>query len=160
MKCGSKCNVDKYLSVGALSRRSGVSISAIHFYERQGLIRSERNAANHRRFRRTVLRVLAVIKVGQNAGIPLAEIRAALAPAIDGRELSVKEWTRISGRWRDDINSRVAALERIRDRLNGCIGCGCLSLENCAAVNPNDRAAARGPGAMALEGGDGGPATP
>ena len=141
-----------FLSVGAVARRSGLSVSAIHFYERQGLIRADRNAANHRRYPRSALRVLAVIKVGQGAGIPLAEIRRVLGTAADGDALSVADWTAISQAWRDDLNARIGALERIRDRLDGCIGCGCLSLSTCAAVNPGDRAAAAGPGAIGLDG--------
>lgn len=140
------------LSVGELARRSGLRVSAIHFYERQGLIRSERTAANHRRYPRSTLRLLAVIKVGQGAGLPLACIEAALKPALENRQLSAAGWARISANWRDDLNARIAALTRIRDRLTGCIGCGCLSLETCRSINPDDRAATLGPGALGLDG--------
>lgn len=139
------------LSVGALAERSGFSVSAIHFYEREGLIRSTRNAANHRRYNRTMLRVLAIIKAGQRAGIPLAEIRAAIAPALKGAPLNRDAWGAISTAWRADLDQRIAALTRIRDRLGDCIGCGCLSHDLCPILNPNDAAAAQGPGAPGLE---------
>lgn len=140
------------LTVGQLASRSGLSVSAIHFYERQGLVRSVRTASNHRRFPRSALRLLAVIKVGQGAGIPLARIREALAPAIRSRRLSTADWERISSGWQADLDNRIAAMTRLRDRLTGCIGCGCLSLEHCNVVNPGDEAAALGPGAIGLDG--------
>lgn len=139
------------MSVGALSRRSGISVSAIHFYEREGLIRSSRNAANHRRYSRASLRILAIVKAGQRAGIPLAEIRNALAPAIGGKKLCREEWQRISESWRDDLTRRIRLLEQVRDQLAGCIRCGCLSHELCVLFNPEDRAAAQGPGAHGFE---------
>ena len=114
--------------------------------------RSERTASNHRRYPRSTLRLLAVIKVGQGAGLPLACIAEALAPALVDDHLSAAGWARISADWLDDLNSRIAALSRIRDRLTGCIGCGCLSLETCRSVNPDDRAAGLGPGAAGLDG--------
>lgn len=141
----------RYLSVGALSRRSGVPVSAIHFYERKGLIASERNAANHRVFARATLRVLAVIRVGQQAGIRLEEIREKLA-AVGGRPLGMKDWTRISESWERELTERIAALERLRGRLTGCVACGCLTMGDCRVINPDDRAAADGPGAMGLDG--------
>ena len=139
------------MSVGALSRRSGISVSAIHFYEREGLIRSTRNAANHRRYSRASLRVLAIIKAGQRAGLPLSEIRTALTPALTGKPLNREEWQRISESWRDDLTRRIRLLEQVRDQLADCIRCGCLSHELCVLFNPADRAAAQGPGAHGLE---------
>jgi MerR family redox-sensitive transcriptional activator SoxR len=135
------------LSVGALSKRSGLAVSAIHYYEREGLLRSTRNAAGHRRYTRASLRILAIIKAGQQAGISLAEIRKALAPALSGEALDREAWRRISEGWRDDLDRRIRLLEHVRDRLAGCIGCGCLSHELCAMINPGDRAATQGPGA-------------
>ncbi|MBA4490951.1 redox-sensitive transcriptional activator SoxR [Paracoccus sp. S1E-3] len=146
------------MSVGALAERSGFSVSAIHFYERAGLIRSTRNGANHRRYHRTMLRVLAIIKAGQRAGIPLAEIRSAIAPALAGNPLSRGAWGAISAAWRADLDRRIAALTLIRDRLDGCVRCGCLSHELCPIFNENDAAAAFGPGAAGLE--DAGPPWP
>ena len=139
------------MSVGALADRSGFSVSAIHFYEREGLIRSTRNAANHRRYNRTMLRVLAIIKAGQRAGIPLAEIRQAIAPALAGTPLNREAWGAISTAWRADLDRRIQALTLIRDRLDSCVRCGCLSHELCPIFNENDTAATRGPGAAGLE---------
>ena len=136
------------MSVGAVARRSGLSVSAIHFYEREGLIRSTRNSANHRMYSRATLRVLAVVKAGAEAGVSLAEIRGALGPALDGQPISRDRWDAIAAGWRAGLDARIARLTNIRDRLSGCIGCGCLSLETCAAVNPGDRAADSGPGAV------------
>ncbi|MBC9246524.1 redox-sensitive transcriptional activator SoxR [Paracoccus sp. 11-3] len=142
------------MSVGALSERSGIAVSAIHFYERQGLLHSTRNAANHRRYSRASLRILAIIKAGQRAGIPLTEIRQALRPALTGKALDQQEWQRISVAWHDDLNRRIRTLELVRDRLSGCIRCGCLSHELCQMFNPGDEAAAQGPGAAGLEAND------
>ncbi|SDD43344.1 MerR family transcriptional regulator, redox-sensitive transcriptional activator SoxR [Paracoccus isoporae] len=138
------------LSVGALAKRSGFSVSAIHFYEREGLIRATRNGANHRRYTRAALRVLAIIRAGQRAGIPLAEIRQAIAPALDGLPLNRDQWGRISAAWRDDLDRRIETLSLMRERLAGCIQCGCLSHDQCPIFNENDRAAAWGPGAHRL----------
>ena len=140
------------MSVGALARRSGFSVSAIHFYEREGLVRSTRNDVGHRRFSRASLRILAIIKAGQKTGIPLAEIREVLGPALSGKPLGRAEWERISESWRDDLDRRIRLLEQVRDRLSGCIGCGCLSHELCHLLNPDDRAAQFGPGAARLGG--------
>ena len=140
------------LAVGALARRSGLSVSAIHFYEREGLIHAERTAANHRRFPRSTLRRLAVLRVGQRAGIPLAEIRAAFDTAGRRGALTQADWETISAGWRDALGRRIALLQRLESRLTGCIGCGCLSMERCALLNPDDRAASLGPGAPVLEG--------
>lgn len=145
----TKCST-AVMSVGALSQRSGIAVSAIHYYEREGLIRSTRNGANHRRYGRTTLRLLAIIKAGQRAGIPLAEIREALRPALGGNALCRGEWSAISDAWRTDLDQRIAALSAIRDRLAGCIGCGCLSLDLCPMFNEGDRAASDGPGARGL----------
>lgn len=139
------------MSVGALSERSGIPVSAIHFYEREGLIRSTRNSANHRRYRRSTLRLLAIIKAGQRAGIPLAEIRQAIAPALAGEPLGRDDWHAISLAWRDDLDRRIKTLTRMRDRLDSCIQCGCLSHALCPMFNEGDKAAERGPGARRLE---------
>ncbi|MCQ0970850.1 redox-sensitive transcriptional activator SoxR [Paracoccus sp. TK19116] len=138
------------MGVGAVARRSGLSVSSLHFYEREGLIRSTRNSANHRMYSRATLRVLAVVKAGVEAGIPLAEIRRALGPALEGQPISRAHWDRIVAGWRADLQARIERLTVIRDRLTGCIGCGCLSLDCCAAVNPGDKAADIGPGAHAF----------
>ncbi|MET0329062.1 MAG: redox-sensitive transcriptional activator SoxR [Luteimonas sp.] len=142
---------DEVLSVGELAARSGVAISALHFYERQGLIHGGRNAGNQRRYGREVLRRVAIIKVAQRAGIPLASIREALDTLPDGRTPTTLDWSRLSRRWRAELDARIDQLTRLRDQLDGCIGCGCLSLKACPLRNPDDVAGARGPGARYLE---------
>ncbi|MBD9424740.1 redox-sensitive transcriptional activator SoxR [Pseudomonas sp. PDM15] len=135
------------LSVGELARRSGVAVSALHFYETKGLIASNRNAGNQRRYPRETLRRVAVIKVAQRVGIPLAEIAAALSELPQGRNPMAADWAGLSARWREDLDQRIAKLQMLRDQLDGCIGCGCLSLEACPLRNPGDQLAAEGPGA-------------
>ena len=136
------------LGVGELAQRAGVSVSALHFWEREGLIHGWRTAGNQRRYERAMLRRVAIIKVAQGLGIPLAEIRARLAAMPSGKT----GWTRLAAEWRADLDRRIALLTRLRDRLDGCIGCGCLSLRTCALHNPGDVKAARGPGAVELVG--------
>ncbi|MGB6986806.1 MAG: redox-sensitive transcriptional activator SoxR [Candidatus Aquilonibacter sp.] len=140
-----------YLTVGEVAERSGVAVSTLHFYEAKGLIQSVRNAGNQRRFPRAELRRIAVIKVAQRAGISLAEIRDALATLPSGRALSAKDWGRLSKRWKDDLEGRIARLEALRDQLGDCIGCGCLSLDSCPLRNPMDELAEEGPGPRLLE---------
>ncbi len=134
------------LSVGDLSTRSGVAISALHFYERQGLIESERTVGNQRRYRRDVLRRVAFIRVSQRVGVPLADIRVALDSLPEGRTPTKKDWARLSRLWRDELDARIRSLEHLRNDLAGCIGCGCLSLRTCALQNPSDELGAEGPG--------------
>jgi MerR family redox-sensitive transcriptional activator SoxR len=134
------------LSVGALAARSGVAVSALHFYEAQGLLQSVRTAGNQRRYPRGVLRRLAVIKVAQRIGIPLAAIGEALAALPQGRVPTATDWRRLSARWRGQLDERIRTLEQLRDQLDGCIGCGCLSLTVCPLRNANDALAAQGPG--------------
>lgn len=145
------------LTVGEVAARSGVSVSALHFYEAKGLIRSWRTAGNQRRYARDVLRRIAVIRVAQRAGIPLESIRKALSTLPDGRTPTAADWARLSRGWRAELDARIGRLTRLRDQLDGCIGCGCLSLRACPLRNPDDRMAALGPGALELDGraGDG-----
>lgn len=139
------------LTVGQVAQRSGVAVSTLHFYEAQGLIQSWRNRGNQRIYAREVLRRVAIIKVAQRTGIPLAEIRAALATLPDGRTPTESDWKRLSSQWRTDLNDRIARLTRLRDQLDGCIGCGCLSLGVCPLWNPWDKLAAKGPGPQILD---------
>jgi MerR family redox-sensitive transcriptional activator SoxR len=139
------------LTVGEVAARSGVAVSALHFYEAKGLIRSLRTAGNQRRYPRDVLRRIAVIKVAQRTGIPLARIREALSALPDGRAPTVADWRRLSRRWRAELDARIARLVHLRDELDGCIGCGCLSLKQCPLRNPGDRMARLGPGANTLD---------
>lgn len=139
------------LTVGQVAERSGVSVSALHFYERQGLISSRRTAGNQRRFDRSVLRRVAVIRAAQHAGIPLATIAQAFEELPRDGVPDQADWQRLSGAWRQDLDRRIHQLTALRDRLGGCIGCGCLSLADCRFVNPDDASAAGGTGAKVLE---------
>ncbi|WP_314149125.1 redox-sensitive transcriptional activator SoxR [uncultured Leifsonia sp.] len=134
------------LTVGDVAARSGVAVSALHYYEREGLIASERTAGNQRRYRRDVLRRVAFIRVSQRVGMPLADIRAALDSLPAGRTPTKKDWARLSRLWREELDERIRSLERLRDDLTGCMGCGCLSLRTCTLQNPGDALAADGPG--------------
>jgi len=148
-----KCprSVSMELTVGEIARRSGVAVSALHFYEAKGLIHSFRNAGNQRRYPREVLRRVAIIKVAQRLGIPLAGIREALAALPESRTPTAADWKRLSARWKADLNDRIARLTQLRDQLDGCIGCGCLSMKACPLRNPWDELAAQGPGPRLLD---------
>jgi MerR family redox-sensitive transcriptional activator SoxR len=139
------------LTVGQVSARSGLAVSALHFYERQGLISSSRTSGNQRRYARDVLRRVAFIRMSQRVGIPLSEIAAALESLPDGRTPTRADWSRLSKGWRTEVEARIEQLTLLRDRLDGCIGCGCLSLRTCALANPGDQAATlHGPGPVTL----------
>ncbi|ALR19830.1 MULTISPECIES: redox-sensitive transcriptional activator SoxR [Sphingobium] len=135
------------LSVGEVARRAGVPVSTLHFYEAQGLIESWRTRGNQRRYPRSVLRLIAIIRIAQRVGIPLAVIRERLAALPAGRPVTAQDWSALSANWRSDLDRRIALLTRLRDQLDGCIGCGCLSIADCPLRNPDDRAATIGPGA-------------
>jgi MerR family redox-sensitive transcriptional activator SoxR len=136
------------LSIGELSDRSGVAPSALHFYERNGLISSERTAGNQRRYRRDALRRVAFIRVSQRVGIPLKDIRTALDSLPEGRTPTKGDWTRLSRLWRAELDARIESLEHLRRNLDGCIGCGCLSLKACRLQNPEDHLGEAGTGAV------------
>ena len=140
----------KELSIGEVAQRSGVAPSALRFYEHRGLIASARTNGNQRRYDRAVLRRIALIQAGRAAGIPLAEIRAALAGLPTSRTPNRRDWERLSSRWRNDLDARIETLQALRERLTTCIGCGCLSIDRCELLNPDDEAAANGPGAHYL----------
>lgn len=148
---GKPAAIPRELTVGDVARRSGVTVSALHFYESKGLIASSRNKGNQRRYSRAVLRRIAVIKVAQSTGVPLAAIRGALETLPAGRAPTARDWARLSASWRKDLDERIARLTRLRDHLGGCIGCGCLSLKTCPLRNPGDKAAAQGPGARMFD---------
>jgi MerR family redox-sensitive transcriptional activator SoxR len=139
------------LSIGDLSARSGVATSALRYYEDQGLIRAERTGGNQRRYPRATLRRVAFIRSAQRVGLTLEEIAEALATLPEGRTPTKADWSRLSRSWRPRIDAQIERLERLRAKLDGCIGCGCLSLRTCALNNPDDMVAARGPGAAYLE---------
>lgn len=138
------------LTPGEVARRAGVAVSALHFYEREGLIESVRTAGNQRRYHRDVLRRIAFVRVSQGVGVSLAAIRAALATLPEGRTPTKADWSRLSRSWRGDLDDRIARLEKLRDTLDDCIGCGCLSMRSCALANPGDRLQEYGPGAVRL----------
>lgn len=142
---------DDLLSIGEVARRSGVAVSALRYYETLGLIKSCRSEGNHRLYARSVLRRIAVIKVAQRTGLSLQEIRDALATLPDWCTPTRADWTKLSKAWKADLEARIDRLTRLRDQLEQCIGCGCLSLSDCPLRNPNDRLAAEGPGPRLLD---------
>ena len=135
------------LTIGELSERSGVSASALRFYEREGLIAARRTDGNQRRYPGVTLRRVALVQAGKRAGIPLERIRAALDTLPEGRTPTKRDWERLSRGWAAEVDARIAMLEAIRTRLTTCIGCGCLSLKTCGLLNPGDEAAVLGAGA-------------
>lgn len=143
---------DDLLTIGDLARRTGLAVSAIRYYEARGLVRSLRTGGNQRRFPRSEIRRLSFALIAQQLGLSLAEIETELATLPQGRTPSRADWEAISWRIRSALQARIEMLERTRDRLDGCIGCGCLSLDRCALYNPGDRAARGGAGPRFLLG--------
>jgi MerR family redox-sensitive transcriptional activator SoxR len=140
------------LTIGDFAARSGVAPSALRYYEREGLIRSTRTGGNQRRYQRTELRRVAVIRIAQQVGVSLEEIREALAALPENRTPTKADWARLSARWRGRLEERILLMERLRDQLTGCIGCGCLSLKRCNLINPKDWLATTGAGPRKLLG--------
>ncbi len=138
-------------TVGEVAARSGLAVSALHFYEAKGLIRSERNSGNQRRYTRDVLRRVSLIKVAQRVGIPLAEIREALDRLPDDEIPTKSDWTRMSRAWRAALDARIERLTRLRNQLDTCIGCGCLSIKDCPLRNPMDALGREGAGPRILD---------
>lgn len=134
------------LTIGQVAERTGVAHSALRFYEDEGLIHSTRTSGGQRRYTRDILRRVSFIKVAQQVGLRLDEIRDALSTLPDRRTPNERDWERLSKAWRPRLDAQISMLERLRDRLDGCIGCGCLSLRHCRLLNPGDEAAERGPG--------------
>jgi MerR family redox-sensitive transcriptional activator SoxR len=151
MKKTTPAPVSKELSVGQLAKRSGVAVSTLHFYEAKGLIRSWRSRGNQRRYAREVLRRVALIKVAQKTGISLGAIREALKTLPGERTPTVDDWKKLSALWKAELNGRIDRLTRLRDQLDGCIGCGCLSLGVCPLRNPWDKLSREGPGPRLLD---------
>ncbi len=137
---------DDFLTIGETAQRSGVATSTLRFYETRGLIKSERGAGNQRRFHRSMLRRISVIRVAQTLGLSLQDISDALTTLPDKRTPTQKDWQKLSSTWRKQLDERIANLQRLREKLTGCIGCGCLSLKRCALYNAGDHAAASGAG--------------
>ncbi|MEB3367062.1 redox-sensitive transcriptional activator SoxR [Saccharopolyspora mangrovi] len=138
------------LTIGEVAHRSGVAQTALRFYEDRGLITSTRTTGNQRRYQRAVLRRLAFIRAAQRVGLSLEQISDALSTLPDDHAPTKTDWSRLSRRWRDELDARIDGLQRLRDNLTGCIGCGCLSLRTCILNNPDDRQAENGPGAPLL----------
>jgi MerR family redox-sensitive transcriptional activator SoxR len=148
--------MSRELTVGQVAARSGLAVSALHFYEKKGLIRSHRTSGNQRRYDRDVLRRLAIVRMAQELGIPLSEVAEALSRVPLGQIPSAEDWRGMSAVWYEKLDRRVTMLIRMRDELNGCIGCGCLSTTSCPLMNAGDRLADEGPGPRRLlrDGGD------
>jgi MerR family redox-sensitive transcriptional activator SoxR len=142
-----------HLTIGQLAERSGVATSALRYYESRGLISSERTAGNQRRYRPATLRRVAFVRSAQRVGLTLEEVEEALSTLPEGRTPTKADWARLSRTWRPRIEDQIERLQRLRDKLDGCIGCGCLSLRTCALNNPDDEVAPEGPGAVFLEAG-------
>ncbi|MBB5434459.1 redox-sensitive transcriptional activator SoxR [Nocardiopsis composta] len=139
------------LTIGQLSERSGIARTTLRFYEDRGLIFAERTSGNQRRYHRNTLRRLAFISTAQRVGLSLGQIHQALETLPDNRTPTVSDWARLSEQWRTELDTRIDALQRLRDRLTSCIGCGCLSLKDCHLNNGDDELAAMGPGAPGLK---------
>ena len=139
------------LTIGELARRSGVATSAVRFYEARGLIASERTAGNQRRYPQSTLRRIAFVRTAQRVGLTLDEIGEALSTLPDNRTPTKADWHRLSRAWRPRLDEQIRRIELLRERLDGCIGCGCLSLRSCSLVNPGDELASYGPGPVRLE---------
>ncbi len=142
------------LTIGDFAARAGVATSTLRYYEKEGLISSTRTGGNQRRYQRAELRRVAFIRIAQQVGITLEEIREALSALPESRTPTKADWARLSAHWRRRLDERIALMERLRDQLTGCIGCGCLSLKRCSLYNPDDRLAAAGPGPRILLGAD------
>ncbi|MCW6528988.1 redox-sensitive transcriptional activator SoxR [Sphingomonas sp. MMSM20] len=151
MKPSVSNRVTPSLSVGEIAARAGVAVSTLHFYEAKGLLWSVRSAGNQRRYGRGVLRTIAIIRVAQRAGIPLATIAERLAALPRGEAPTRDDWERLSTEWRADLDDRIARLSRLRDQMTSCIGCGCLSTTECPLRNPEDKLAETGPGPRLLD---------
>lgn len=142
---------NREMTVGEVAARSGLPVSTLHFYEAKGLIRSRRSGGNQRRYERDVLRRVAIIKVAQRTGVSLKEIRAALATLPQGRTPTAADWKALSTRWKAALDARIERLTKLRDQLNDCIGCGCLSIKACKLRNPWDTLGREGTGARLLD---------
>ena len=142
---------DANLSVGYVAKRTGVKVSTLHFYEQKGLIRSWRNQGNQRRYKRDVLRRISVIKAAQRLGISLQSIHQTFLGMPNERTPDKKDWAQLSKRWQQQLDQQISSLTKLRNSLDGCIGCGCLSMQNCPIYNPDDELEALGPGPVLLD---------
>ena len=138
------------LTIGELSHRTGVAASALRFYEDEGLIHSERNESGRRRYHREVIRRVSFIRIAQQVGLSLGEIREVMSQLPDNRTPDRADWELVATSWGPRLDEQIALIERLKGRLTGCIGCGCLSMDNCPLINPGDELAAEGPGPRKL----------
>lgn len=145
-----KNRIKALLTPGEVAKRSGVAVSTLHFYETKGLIKSSRNAGNQRRYRRDVLRTVGIIKVAQRIGLPLSTVSDAFSAFSDDHAINKNDWKNLSSLWREELDSRIRMLTALRDQLDGCIGCGCLSGVDCPLRNPGDKLGNEGTGARLL----------
>jgi len=143
--------IQRPLSSGQVAARSGVAVSTVHFYEAKGLVRGWRSSGNQRRYSRDVLRRVAIIKVAQRLGLPLSMIKQAIDSLPGGRTPTARDWKRLSGEWRAELDRRIALLQKLRGQLDSCIGCGCLSLRVCQLRNPGDTVSDQGSGPLLME---------
>lgn len=139
------------LSVGQVARRCGIKVSALHYYEEIGLIRSWRNPGNQRRFKKDVLRRISVIKAAQKVGVSLNSIKEAFQELPESRTPTTKDWDKLASKWKSELEVRIQYLENLKNSLTGCIGCGCLSMKNCPLYNPEDKLAEEGEGPVLLD---------
>jgi MerR family redox-sensitive transcriptional activator SoxR len=144
-------DIERPLSAGQVAARSGVAVSTVHFYEAKGLVKGWRSTGNQRRYSRDVLRRVAIIKVAQRLGLPLAMIKQAIDSLPGGRTPTAKDWKRLSAEWRKELDRRIALLQKLRGQLDSCIGCGCLSLKICQLRNPFDAVSDQGSGPLLME---------
>lgn len=138
--------IPEWISVGVLSERTGVSVSALHFYERKGLIKSHRNASNHRQYPKHVIRIVSLIQVAQRTGFSLEDILFELEELPHHTRVTLDDWEKLGSRWRGELNRKITQLIELRDMMTDCIGCGCLSLERCKLLNPYDKLGEKGAG--------------
>lgn len=142
---------EEALTVGEVAKRCGVKVSTLHFYESKELIKSTRNSSNQRRYNKQILRRVSLIKAAQKMGITLAEIKEQLDTLAGKTAPSQKDWQRLSMHWKDSLNQRISSMEKLRDYLSGCIGCGCLSMDACPLYNEDDKLAKLGSGAVLID---------
>ncbi|WP_111639486.1 redox-sensitive transcriptional activator SoxR [Marinomonas shanghaiensis] len=141
-----KKSVPEWISVGVLSERTGVSVSALHFYERKGLIKSQRNKSNHRQYPKHVIRVVSLIQVAQRTGFSLEDILFELEGLSNRTRVTLEDWEQLGSRWQSELDRKITQLTELRDMMTDCIGCGCLSLERCRLLNPYDELGKKGAG--------------
>ncbi|MGP5211083.1 redox-sensitive transcriptional activator SoxR [Psychrobacter alimentarius] len=144
--------IPEWISVGILSERTGVSISALHFYERKGLIKSQRNVSNHRQYPKHVIRIVSLIQVAQRTGFSLEDILLELQELPNHTRITLADWEALGVRWQGELDRKIVQLTELRDMMSDCIGCGCLSLERCKLLNPYDELGEKGAGPQRLTG--------